>query len=266
MRVLNKLRIAAITIAATIIAGCHGFPKKLDETAVWTNETLYAEAQNAFTTGNWRKCSEYFELLQGRDSFGHCAQQAQINVAYCEWKDNKIASAKQVINRFIQLHPDHPDIAYAYYLKGLMSFNANLDLFSRLTGQDITELDPQALRDSHNAFRVIVEQHPSSKYAPDAAQRMRYIVNALASHEAHTADYYYRRGAYIAAINRAKIVLQEYKNSPATEDALHLMILSYHALNLPQLANDAQRILTSTFPNSLYVTDHSYALRKDENL
>ncbi|MCG1018268.1 MULTISPECIES: outer membrane protein assembly factor BamD [Burkholderiaceae] len=264
MRVLNTLRIAAVTIAAAIVAGCHGLPEKTDETAAWTNQKLYSEAQDAFTAGDWSKCSKYFELLQGRDPFGHFAQQAQINVAYCQWKDNETAAAEQAVDRFIQLHPDHPDIAYAYYLKGLISFNDDLGLFGRFAGQDMSERDPKALRDSYDAFRVVVEKYPSSKYAPDAAQRMRYIVNALASHEVHTADYYYRRGAYVAAINRAQMVLKEYKNAPATEDALHVMILSYRALNQPQLADDTQRVLTSTFPDSPYVTGHARTLRKGE--
>ncbi|WP_338862949.1 outer membrane protein assembly factor BamD [Mycetohabitans rhizoxinica] len=264
MRVLNTLRIAAVAIAAAIVAGCHGLPEKTDETAAWTNQKLYSEAQDAFTAGDWGKCSKYFELLQGRDPFGHFAQQAQINVAYCQWKDNETAAAEQAVDRFIQLHPDHPDIAYAYYLKGLISFNDDLGLFGRFAGQDMSERDPKALRNSYDAFRVVVEKYPSSKYAPDAAQRMRYIVNALASHEVHTADYYYRRGAYVAAINRAQLVLKEYKNAPATEDALHVMILSYRALNQPQLADDTQRVLTSTFPDSPYVTGHARALRKGE--
>ncbi|KAG0164117.1 hypothetical protein DFQ30_010474 [Apophysomyces sp. BC1015] len=162
MRVLNTLRIAAVATAAAIVAGCHGLPEKTDETATWTNQKLYSEAQDAFTAGDWDKCSKYFELLQGRDPFGHFAQQAQINVAYCQWKDNETAAAEQSVNRFIQLHPDHPDVAYAYYLKGLITFNDDLGLFGRFAGQDMSERDPKALRDSYDAFRVVVDKYPSS--------------------------------------------------------------------------------------------------------
>lgn len=208
---------AAAVAAAALIAGCHGLPQKQDETATWSNNKLYSEAQDALSGGDWGKCAKYFESLQGRDPFGHFAQQAQINVAYCNWKDNEAAAADQAVDRFIQLHPDHPDIPYAYYLKGMIHFNDDLGLFGRFSGQDMSERDPQALRESYDAFKVVVDRYPKSKYAPDAAARMRYIVNALASHEVHAADYYYRRGAYVAAINRAQLAIKDYKGAPAIE-------------------------------------------------
>ncbi|MGF6967467.1 outer membrane protein assembly factor BamD [Paraburkholderia sp. WC7.3g] len=272
MRALNTITEAAINLAAikkaarkvagyvacaaavVAIAACHGLPEKTDETATWTNNKLYTEANDALTGGDFGKCAKYFEMLEGRDPFGHFAQQAQINVAYCNWKDNENAAADQAIDRFIQLHPDHPDIAYAYYLKGMIHFNDDLGLFGRFSGQDMSERDPKSLRESYDAFKVVVDRFPNSKYAADAAQRMRYIVNALASHEVHTADYYYRRGAYVAAINRAQLALREYKNAPAIEDALHIMILSYEKLNNQQLADDTRRVLAGTFPDSPYVT------------
>jgi outer membrane protein assembly factor BamD len=272
MRALNTITEAAINLAAikkaarkvagyvacaaavVAVAACHGLPEKTDETATWNNNKLYTEANDALTGGDWGKCAKYFEMLEGRDPFGHFAQQAQINVAYCGWKDNENAAADQAIDRFIQLHPGHPDIAYAYYLKGMIHFNDDLGLFGRFSGQDMSERDPKSLRESYDAFKTVVDRFPNSKYAPDAAQRMRYIVNALASHEVHAADYYYRRGAYVAAINRAQLALREYKNAPAIEDALHIMILSYEKLNNQQLADDTRRVLAGTFPDSPYVT------------
>ncbi|MFX1672450.1 outer membrane protein assembly factor BamD [Paraburkholderia sp. A2WS-5] len=255
----NVVRIAACGAALAVVAACHGLPQKTDETATWNNNKLYTEAQDALSSGDWGKCAKYFEQLEGRDPFGHFAQQAQINVAYCSWKDNENDAADQAINRFIQLHPDHPDIAYAYYLKGMIHFNDDLGLFGRFSGQDMSERDPKSLRESYDAFKVVVDRFPKSKYAPDAAQRMRYIVNALASHEVHAADYYYRRGAYVAAINRAQLAIQDYKSAPAIEDALHIMILSYQKLNQPQMAEDTRRVLAATFPDSPYITGHARA-------
>ncbi len=249
----------ALAAAALVVTGCHGLPQKTDETAVWSNQKLYSEAQDALSGGDWGKCSKYFESLQGRDPFGRFAQQAQINVAYCNWKDGETDAANQAIDRFIKLHPDHPDVAYAYYLKGMIHFNDDLGLFGRFSGQDMSERDPKSLRESYDAFKVVVDKYPDSKYAPDAAARMRYIVNALASYEVHAADYYYRRGAYVASINRAQLAIKEYKNAPAIEDALHLMILSYTKLNEPQLADDTRRVLAATFPDSPYVTGHPRA-------
>lgn len=255
--IMKVARYIACTAAVVLIAACHGLPQKTDETAAWPNAKLYTEAQDALNGSDWGKCAKYFEALEGRDPFGHFAQQAQINVAYCNWKDSETAAADQAIDRFIQLHPDHPDIPYAYYLKGMIHFNDDLGLFGRFSGQDMSERDPKSLRESYDAFKVVVDKYPSSKYAPDAAQRMRYIVNALASHEVHAADYYYRRGAYVAAINRAQLAIKEYKNAPAIEDALHIMMLSYQKLNEPQLADDTQRVLVGTFPDSPYITGHA---------
>nr|WP_258187825.1 outer membrane protein assembly factor BamD [Trinickia symbiotica] len=255
-RAIRPAASLGLVAAALVVTGCHGLPQKTDETAVWSNQKLYSEAQDALSGGDWGKCAKYFESLQGRDPFGHFAQQAQINVAYCNWKDGETDAANQAIDRFIKLHPDHPDIAYAYYLKGMIHFNDDLGLFGRFSGQDMSERDPKALRESYDAFKVVVDKYPDSKYAPDAAARMRYIVNALASYEVHAADYYYRRGAYVASINRAQLAIKEYKNAPAIEDALHLMILSYTKLNEPQLANDTRRVLAATFPDSPYVTGH----------
>ena len=250
-------RYLACAAAVALVAACHGLPEKTDETAAWPNNKLYTEAQDALAGGDWGKCAKYFESLEGRDPFGHFAQQAQINVAYCNWKDGETDAADQAISRFIQLHPDHPDIAYAYYLKGLIHFNDDLGLFGRFSGQDMSERDPKSLRESYDAFKVVVDKHPDSKYAPDAAQRMRYIVNALASHEVHAADYYYRRGAYVAAINRAQLAIRDYRNAPAIEDALHIMMLSYQKLGQDQMAEDTKRDMAGTFPDSPYVTGHA---------
>src|ERR1700737_807751 len=249
----------ALAAAVALVAGGHGLPQKTDETATWPNAKLYSEAQDALNGGDFAKCAKYFEALEGRDPFGHFAQQAQINVAYCSWKDSETAAADTAVDRFIQLHPGHPDIPYAYYLKGMIHFNDDLGLFGRFSGQDMREGDPKSLRESYDAFKMVVDKYPDSKYAPDAAARMRYIVNALASHEVHAADYYYRRGAYVASINRAQLAIKEYKDAPAIEDALHLMILSYTKLNEQQLADDTRRILAATFPDSPYVTGHPRA-------
>ncbi|RKP54618.1 outer membrane protein assembly factor BamD [Pararobbsia silviterrae] len=259
MQALSTIKLVTLTLAAStavLLAGCGGLPQKTDETAAWTTNKLYSEAQDAMSNNDWAKCAKYFEQVQGRDPFGPHAQQSQLNVAYCHYRDSEQGDANTAIDRFIKLHPDHPDIAYAYYLKGLINFNDDLGLFGKWGNQDMSERDPKALLDSYDAFKTVVDKYPQSKYAPDAAQRMRYIINALASHEVHSAQYYYNRGAYLAAINRSQAAIQQYKNAPATEDALHVMVLSYRALGDPKLADDTQRVLAATFPDSPYVTGH----------
>jgi outer membrane protein assembly factor BamD len=246
-------KFAVLAAAALIIAGCSALPEKTDETATWSNQKLYSEAQDALSGKDYTKCAKYFEILEGRDPFGLFAQQGQLDIPYCYWRGNEQPQALTAVDRFIRLHPDHPNIDYAYYLKGLITFNDDLGLFGRFSGQDMSERDPLALRDSYDAFKVVVDKYPESKYAPDAAQRMRYIVNALASHEVHTAQYYYNRGAYLAAINRAQLAVKNYQNTPAVEDALHIMVLSYGKLGQTKLASDTQSVLKATFPDSPYI-------------
>ncbi len=255
MRTLNLFKVTVLAGVASILTACGGLPEKVDETSAWSNDKLYAEAQDALTNRDWTHCIRYFERLEGRDPFSRRAQQAQINIAYCNWKDKEPAAAKQALERFMRLHPNHPEMPYAYYLKGLISFKDDLGFLGRLGQQDMSERDPQALRDAYDAFKIVVERYPQSRYAPDAVQRMRYIVDSLAAYEVHTADYYYRRGAYLAAINRAQYTLKKYPNTPAMEDALHLMVISYQALGDAQLAKDAERVLRETFPKSKYLTE-----------
>ncbi len=254
MQALNTLRIVALATAAAILAGCGGLPEKTDETATWRTDKLYSEAKDALDSGDWSKCAKYFDTLEGRDPFGRFAQQAELNVAYCNYRDSDTEAANTAVDRFIKLHPDHPNVDYAYYLKGLINFNDDLGLFGRFSGQDLSDRDPKALHDSYDSFKQVVDRFPKSRYAPDSAQRLRYIVNALAKHDVHAAQYYYKRGAYVAAINRAQMALSTYQGAPATEDALQLMVLSYRALGETKLADDTHRVLAATFPDSTYVT------------
>ena len=249
MQALKLVRIVALTTTASVIlAACGGLPEKTDETATWRTDKLYASAKDSLDGGDWSKCAQYYEKLEARDPFGRFAQQAQMNVAYCYYRDNDQDQANAAIDRFLRLHPDHPNVDYAYYLKGLINFNDDLGLFGRFSGQDLSDRDPKSLHASYEAFKKIVDTFPKSQYAPDSAQRMRYIVNALATHEVHAAEYYYKRGAYVAAVNRAQIALKNYQGAPATKDALQVMVDSYKALGETQLANDTQSVIAATFP------------------
>src|SRR6266513_2267875 len=150
-----------------------------------------------------------------------------------------------------KLHPNHPNVDYAHYLKGLVYFNEDLGLLGRVARQDRTERDPKSARESFDAFKELVQRFPDSRYAPDALARMKYLVNALASHEVHVARYYMKRGAYVAAANRAQYALKNYPQAPAQEDALLIMIQAYDVLGMPELRDDAERILRKNFPDSV---------------
>ena len=150
----------------------------------------------------------------------------------------------------MKLHPASDAADYALYLKGLVNFNENLGLFSWVAKQDLSERDQKAAKDSFESFQELVKRFPDSKYTPDAQKRMLYIVNSLAQYEVHVAHYYYDHGAYVAAISRAQSAITDYKDVPAQEEALYILMLSYERLNMTDLANDTKRVLLSTYPNT----------------
>ena len=260
------MRLSLALILALLITGCGLLPEAQDETKGWSAQKLYTEAKDQMADGGYEKAIQYFEKLEARYPYGRYAQQAQIEIAYAYYKANEPASALAACDRFIKLHPNHPNMDYIYYLKGLVNFNDDLGFLGALTEkiaessetlaplarQDMSERDPKASREAFESFKELTTRFPGSKYTPDAIARMKYLVNALASHEVHVARYYYRRGAYVAAVNRAQSAMQQYPQMPATEEALTIMIKAYDALGLNALRDDTLRIMQKNFPNSRY--------------
>ncbi len=237
------------------LAGCGLFGDKVEESKNWPAEKLYAEAKEELTSGSFERSIQLFEKLESRFPFGTYAQQAQLEIAYAYYKQGETAQALAAIDRFIKLHPNHPNVDYMYYLRGLVNFNDDMGFLSFIANQDITERDPKATRDSFDAFKELVTQYPNSKYTPDALLRMKYLVNALAQNDLHVAKYYYRRNAYLAAANRAQSAIKEYPDAPAIEEALVVLIKSYDALGMKELRDDAKRVYDKNFPNSTLLAE-----------
>ncbi len=236
----------ALGALAALLAGCNIAPR--DPEAQWSAEKLYAEAKEEASSGNYDRAGKLYERLEGRASGTTLAQQAQIERAFMLYKTGEKAQALSVLERFVKLHPTSPAIDYAIYLQGLVNFNDNLGLLGNLSRQDLSERDQQAARDSYQSFKQLVDDYPQSLYADDSRQRMNYIVNSLAAYEVHVARYYYRRGAYIAAANRAQTVVADFQQSPSIRDALLLMEQSYDKLGLTVLRDDTNRVLKTNFP------------------
>jgi outer membrane protein assembly factor BamD len=250
---MRSLAVVA-ALLCLLVSGCgiFGESKNADESADWSASKLYTEARSAMSDGAYDKAIKYFEKLESRYPYGRFAQQAQLEVAYAYYKQGETASAISACDRFIRLHPNHPNVDYAYYLKGLVNFNDDLGLLGKLAEQDQTERDPKAARESFTAFKDLVGKFPESKYTPDAAARMNYLVNALAAHEVHVAKYYLKRGAYVAAINRAQETLRTYPDAPAIEEALFVLIKAYDGAGMQDLRDDAERVMRKNFPKSNY--------------
>ena len=241
-------------IGALLLAGCSATPDEYDETAGWNAQRLYSEAKDSMSDGGYDQAIKLFEKLEARYPYGRYAQQAQLEVAYAYYKSSEAASALAACDRFIKLHPNHPNVDYAYYLKGLVNFNEDLGLLGSLANQDLSERDPRASQEAFDTFRELVKRFPESRYADDARQRMQYLVNALGQYEVHVARYYLKRGAYLASANRAQAALTSYPQTPATEEALYILTQAYDKLGMTQLRNDAARVLNQNFPNSIYLS------------
>ena len=234
------------------LAGCASTPK--DETPNTTAERLYRDARDDMEAGSYERAIKSLERVEGLAAGSLLAQQALLDLAYLHWRTGEKAQALTTVERFIKLNPSSPALDYAYYLRGTINFNDNLGLLGSWTGQDLSERDQRASRDAFQAFKQLVEQFPVSRYAPDSRLRMSYIVNSLAASEVHVARYYFRRGAYVAAANRAQQAVAEFQQAPAAEEALYIMTQSYDKLQLTSLRDDADRVLRANFPDSPYLT------------
>ncbi|HUQ26839.1 MAG TPA: outer membrane protein assembly factor BamD [Burkholderiales bacterium] len=243
----------AAAMLAVAFTGCGGLNSSDDETLGWSAQKLYGEAKDAMASKDWVKAIKYLEKLEARYPYGRFAQQAQLEVAYCNWKEGERASAVAATDRFIKLYPNHPNVDYAWYLRGLINFNETLGVLWWLTTPDLSDRDPRSSREAFNAFKEVVTRYPESRYAEDSAARMRYLVNTLAGYEVHVARYYMRRGAYLAAANRAQYAIKTYPNAPAIEEAVYVLVRAYDALGMEPLRDDATRVMLANFPKSRYL-------------
>lgn len=222
-------------------AGCSTTPEDpLDSLSA--NE-LYTQAKKALESGDYETAINTFEKLEARYPFGKFAQQAQLEIAYAYYKFDEPESAIATLDRFIRSNPGNPNLDYARYLKGLVNYNRGANIVDRFAQRDPSDRDTRALRDAFTDFSELIKLHPNSRYAKDAKQRLIYVHNNLARYEIKVANYYMKRGAYVAAANRAKYVVENYQRTPAAQEALQVMVRAYTRLGMTDLANDAQRIL-----------------------
>lgn len=251
--------IALTLILLSGLSACNLLPEQKENTHNWSASRFYTEAKDKLNSGNYVAAIELFEGLEARYPYGRYAQQAQLETAYAHYKDHEQASAIAAAERFIKLHPNHPNVDYAYYIKGLANFNDNWGIMSfmmrGILRQDMSERDSKAARESFDNFRELVTRFPNSKYASDARKRMAHLLNMVAMNEVHVARYYMKRKAYIAAANRAQYAVKEYPRTPATEEALYIMAQAYNELGMHDLSDDAERVLARNFPDSEFLED-----------
>ena len=223
----------------------------------WSVEEFHAKARGYLNSGDWEQAIEYYHQLERRYPYGKYTEQSELDVIYAHYRNNEPELAISSADRFIRLHPTHGRIDYAYYLKGLASFQPNAPLLSRLSSVDPSTRDLTTAREAFEVFRDLVTRFPGSRYEADARQKMAEILDLLGKHDLNIARYYARRGAYVATINRAKYVIEQYPELPAVEHALGIMVSTYEKMGLKSLRNDTLRILQLNYPDSNYIPPDS---------
>jgi len=251
-RMVAAMRIVALTVLALSLAlgGCR---KDRDDLETSSAEQLYERGKASLDNGSWDSAIAAYKTLQTRYPFGRYTEQSMLDLSYCYFKRGSREEALSTLDRFIRTYPAHPSVDYAYYLKGLVNYEENLGFLERMMPARVRDRDQSAARDAFMDFSELIRRFPESRYVPDARQRMVFLRNNLAAYELIVAQYYLRREAYIAAVNRARYALEVYPNTPQTSEALVVLHKAYTELDLPELAEGSMAVLELNFPDNYYV-------------
>lgn len=259
MQVKHLLLIAILGLTAA----CSSNKEVIDENL--SEAELYQQAQADLDNSSYTSAVNKLKALESRYPFGRYADQAQLELIYANYKNSEPEAAKSAAERFIRLHPQHPNVDYAYYLKGLTSFDQDRGLLARFLPLDMTKRDPGAARDSYNEFAQLTSRFPNSRYAPDAKQRMIYLRNLLAAYEIHVADYYLGRQAYVAAANRGRYVVENFQETPSVGDGLAVMVEAYQKMHLDELAATSLETLKLNYPDHPSLVDGQFQPQQTES-
>ena len=232
------------------IAGCRKDTEFLEETSA---EEIYNKANSSLNAKSWGRAIGAYKALQTRYPFGRYTEQSMLDLSYAYFKAGEPENALSTLDRFIRTYPTHPNVDYAYYLKGLVNFEQNLGFLERMMPKRVRDRDQSMAANSFMDFSELIRRFPDSRYVPDARQRMIFLRNNLAAYEITVADYYLRREAYVAAANRARYALETYPNTPQNSEALIVLHKAYTALELPDLAEGSMTVLALNYPDNYYV-------------
>ncbi len=235
-----------MAIILPFLTACSSQDKKDDG---MTEQEVYQAAQKALDAKNWQSAIQTLGLLEENFPFGTFGEQAQLELIYAHYKAGNYEEVMASADRFIRLHPRHRDVDYAFYLRGMAAYHKDSTFLGSLFGTDNTNKDPGSARESYDYFMELITRYPNSAYAHDAQQRMVYLRNILARLEIHVANYYFKRGAYIAALKRGNYVVENFQETPAVPDGLAVMAHAYYLLGRPELAEASVKVLAKNYPN-----------------
>jgi outer membrane protein assembly factor BamD len=257
-RLLRAALSLLMVLALAFTVGCNRETREDERGA----EELYAEAQRALNARNYTAAIEHFRQLTIRFPFGRHAEQAQLDMAYAMFRANQSERALTTLDRFIRTYPTHPNVDYAWYLKGVVHYEQAMGFMRRLFPDQVVDRDQQSARRAFSDFRELIQRHPESRYVADARQRMVFLRNVMADYEISVGEYYFRRGAYIAALNRARYTIENFPGAPANVDALQLMERSFRRLELTELAADTRDVLEYNFSSLQDDSERESLLRR----
>jgi outer membrane protein assembly factor BamD len=247
------LYITTILLSLALLTGCS--KDEVEDDLEATELAYYTSAQDSLRAGNYVGAIQKLQLLESRFPFGRYAEQAQLEIVFAYYKSVQPEAARSAADRFIRLHPAHPNVDYAYYLKGMVSYEQDKNFLSSIIPMDPSTRDPGAARESFQDFSQLISRFPNSEYAPDAQKKMKYLRNLLATAELHVASYYIKRSAYVAAANRGRYVFENFQGSVAVPDALAIMVEAYQLLEMNDLAEQALLVLNSNYPEHKSLDD-----------
>lgn len=242
-----KVLATSLVCLALLLSGCSSNEKR--EFSENSETAFFESAMKASKAGNYSTAIEFLEELESRYPFGRFSEQAQLELIFAYYKSADYESSRATSSHFIRLHPQHPKLDYVYYLKGLAAYQQDKDFFDRFLNIETAQRDMGAARESLVDFSVLLNRFPDSQYADEARARMIYLRNQLAAHEIHVGQYYIKRKAWIAAVNRGRYVVENYPTTPSVPDGLALMIQGYQQLGLTDLVEQTQQILSSNAPD-----------------
>ncbi len=249
MMIFRLRSLLVLVLLSSILSSCALFREAEDETKDWSANQLLSSAKAKLMESDYEGAIKYYEILEARYPLGRFAQQAQLDLLYAYYKFEEPESSIVAADRFIKLYPRHPRVDYAYYIKGLANFDRNYDTLQRYLPIDLSQRDQETAKESFESFAELVRLFPESRYAEDSRQRMVYLRNNMALHELHVADFYVRRGAHLAALNRAQYVVQHFDRTTAVPDALAMMVKMYKTLGYGELAEQSLRVLKLNYPD-----------------
>ena len=247
LQIKRQARLLLLAVMFGALAACASNDEQ--QTAVENLTEAYEEAKTAIARNNFRRGIQIFEAIQARYPFSDLSRQIQLELMYAYYKAGQREQAIDAADTFMRENPIHPRVDYALYIKGLAYFESEAGFLERRFKKDITERPPKDVDQAYSALRRLVDRYPASQYAPDAQQRLLFLKNRLAAYENHVADYYLRRGAYVAALNRAKNALESYNGADGNARSLEIMAKAYDKLGMADLAADTRRVLALNFPD-----------------